>query len=123
MFYEEETKSFQSFYLQTTEVSNLEYQTFLNDLVIQGRKEEYEVAKVDSAKWVELYGEDFKEIKNMNFHHPVYKNFPVSNISRSGDELYCKWLTEEFDKFNKRLKFYHTSPRYTYVRLPCRSEW
>ena len=38
MFYEGSTKSFQAFYIQTTEVSNLEYRTFLNDLIIQGRK-------------------------------------------------------------------------------------
>lgn len=120
MLYEGSTKSFQAFYIQTTEVSNLEYQTFLNDLVIQGRKEEYEVAKVDSAKWVELYGEDFKEIKNMNFHHPVYKNFPVSNISRSGAELYCKWLTEEFDKI---YNFKNEDRFENLIRIPSRAEW
>ena len=94
MLYEGSTKSFQAFYIQTTEVSNLEYRTFLNDLIIQGRNEEYEIAKVDSAKWVELYGEGLKAMKNIYFHHPAFNNYPVCNLSRQAAELYCSWLTE-----------------------------
>jgi formylglycine-generating enzyme len=62
-------------------------------------------------------------VKECNQFQPVFNNSPVCNISRQAAELYCIWITKEFDKFNKRLKFYHTSPRYTYVRLPYRSEW
>lgn len=142
MIYEGETKSFQSFLIQTTEVSNLEYRTFLNDLIIQGRNEEYEIAKDNSAKWVELYGENIlytstmKSKNNWNdtisknlhfmsnyFNHPAYNNYPVCNISRAGAELYCIWLTKELQKFNKQPKDYKHSSKYKYVRLPLKSEW
>lgn len=123
MFYQGETKSFQSFLIQTTEVSNLEYRTFLNDLIIQERYTEFEIAKVDSAKWVELYSEYQKVMKDLYFNNPAYNNYPVCNISRTGAEMYCIWLTKEFDKFNKRSKDYKHSSKYKHVRLPLKSEW
>ena len=43
--------SIQSFIMQKTEVSNLEYRTFLFDLLIQDRKEEFLRAKPDQQQW------------------------------------------------------------------------
>lgn len=139
MFYEGSEKSFQAFYLQTTEVSNLEYRTFLNDLIIQKRFEEYEIAKVDSSKWVELYGGNkiysstkksknnwndsiYKNLHFMSnyFNHPAYNNYPVCNISRAGAELYCTWLQEEF----KKVYTFKNEERYeNLIRIPSRAEW
>jgi formylglycine-generating enzyme required for sulfatase activity len=139
MFYEGSTKSFQAFYMQTTEVSNLEYRTFLNDLIIHNRYEEYQIAKVDSDKWVELYGGNtiytstMKSKNNWNdsiyrnlhfmsnyFNHPAYNNYPVCNISREGAELYCSWLQEEF----KKVYAFKNEERYeNLIRLPSRAEW
>ena len=139
MLYEGSTKSFQAFYIQTTEVSNLEYRTFLNDLIIQGRNEEYEIAKVDSAKWVELYGENIlytstmesknnwsdtisKHLHSMSnyFNHPAFNNYPVCNISRQAAELYCSWITEEFDKV---YNFKNEDRFENLIRIPSRAEW
>jgi len=122
MFYDGETKSFQSFFIQTTEVSNLEYQTFLNDLIIQKRYNEYETAKVDSNKWVEIYGKGMESM-NLYFSHPSYNNYPVCNISRAGAELYCLWLTKELQKIDKRKSASNNQSRYKYIRLPYRSQW
>ena len=49
--------SVQAFIIQKTEVSNLEYRTFLFDLLIQGRKDEFLKAKPDQAMWTKLLGE------------------------------------------------------------------
>src|SRR3989338_8114910 len=48
--------SVQSFYMQTTEVTNLEYRTFLFDLLIQCRKDDFLIAKPDQAQWAAIYG-------------------------------------------------------------------
>jgi len=120
MLYEGSTKSFQALYMQTTEVSNLEYRTFLIDLIIQGRNEEYEIAKVDTAKWVELYSEYQKVMKDLYFNHPAYNNYPVCNISRVGAEMYCSWLMEEFDKVYNFKKEVQQENK---IRIPSRAEW
>lgn len=122
MFYEGSKKSFQAFYLQTTEVSNLEYRTFLNDLIIQKRFEEYEIAKVDSTQWTEKekYGKGMIAWLYSYFSHPAYNNYPVCNISRVGAELYCTWLQEEF----KKVYAFKNEERYeNLIRIPSRAEW
>ena len=119
MLYEGSTKSVQAFYIQTTEVSNLEYRTFLNDLIIQGRTEEYEIAKVDSNKWIETYGKGMQLMTNY-FSHPAYNNYPVCNISRAGAELYCSWLQEEF---KKEYEFKNQERYENLIRIPSRAEW
>lgn len=120
MLYEGKTVSFQAFYMQTTEVSNLEYRTFLNDLIIQKRFEDYEIAKVDSTQWVEIYGKGMETMKNMYFSHPAFNNYPICNISSAGAELYCAWLQEEF---KKEYEFKNQERYENLIRIPSRAEW
>lgn len=120
MLYEDKTVAFQAFYMQTTEVSNLEYRTFLNDLIIQKRFEDYEIAKVDSTQWVEKYGKGMETMKNMYFSHPAFNNYPICNISRAGAELYCAWLQEEF---KKEYEFKNQERYENLIRIPSRAEW
>jgi formylglycine-generating enzyme required for sulfatase activity len=46
--YKKDTFSVQAFYMETTEVTNLEYRTFLADLLIQNRTSDYLLAKPKS---------------------------------------------------------------------------
>lgn len=110
--------SISSYYMQRTEVTNLEYRTFLFDLVMQNRLEEFLVAKPDEDMWIKMFDKDAKVLAELYFSHPAYDEYPVVNISRSGAELYCKWLDEEVQKFakNKPLPFFHP-------RIPTRQEW
>lgn len=103
------------FFMSKTEISNLEYNEFLADLKMQGKTEEYELAKQHPEKWNERphsYGEPFVETYGM---HPAYAKYPVLTISKKGAELYCQWLTEKL------------TPKYPKhninFRLPTEYEW
>jgi formylglycine-generating enzyme required for sulfatase activity len=111
--------SLQGFYMQKTEVSNLEYRTFLYDLLIQNRKEEYLKASPNQKKWSELKGGENKKMEMYYFTHIAYNNFPVCNITRQGAEMYCTWLIQELMK----TKYPNKNTKYNDVRIPTRTEW
>ncbi|TNF47738.1 MAG: hypothetical protein EP305_07090, partial [Bacteroidetes bacterium] len=69
--------SVQAFYMSKTEVTNLEYRTFLFDLLIQGKKEEFIKAKPHQAKWTELFGESNKAMEELYFSEEAYNDYPV----------------------------------------------
>ena len=116
--YQNDTVSIQSFYMAKKEISNKEYRTFLFDLIIQGRKDEFLIAKPDQSQWSEGNVQHSK-MEEYYFSHPAYDNFPMVNVSRAGAELYCRWLTQELLKFvgDKHLE------RYNDVRIPMHVEW
>lgn len=111
--------SVQAFYMGIGEVTNFEYRTFLFDLIIQGRKDEFLKAKPDQNQWNNLPGGPNQAIVDHYFSHKAYNDFPVVNISREGAELYCKWLSEEVRKYVGIEK----EAGYNDVRLPLRVEW
>ncbi|MDG1331420.1 MAG: SUMF1/EgtB/PvdO family nonheme iron enzyme [Crocinitomicaceae bacterium] len=114
---EGDTVSVQSFYMSSSEISNLQYQEFLDDLLRKGELGKYNIAKVDSTGWTRDNNLIYVESMQNYYHkHPAYDNYPVVNISKAGAELYCEWLTEVYDSLSNgemKLKF----------RLPLRSEW
>ena len=116
--YNGKTVSVQAFKMQAAEVSNLEYRTFLFDILIQNRKEDFLIAKPDQSQWVKN-GTDFPAMETMYFSHPSYDNYPVNNISRIGAEMYCKWLTEETNKYLAE----KGKPAINDVRIPSYAEW
>ncbi len=102
------------FFMQNTEVSNLEFRTFLFDLLINGDKEAFLKAKPHQELWLNAPGHAKKmEMKENYFSDKRYNDYPVVNITPEGAELYCKWLC------NMSL------PRYTNItaRLPYENEW
>lgn len=111
--------SVQAFYLGIGEVTNFEYRTFLFDLLIQGRKDEFLKAKPDQSQWDTYPLFHLKYFQDNYFSDKKYNNYCVVNISREGAELYCKWLSEEVRKYvgDKR------EMKYNDVRLPLRVEW
>ncbi len=116
--YQNDSVSLQSFYMGKKEISNKEYRIFLFDLLIQGRKDEFLIAKPDQSQW--SIGQVNKSaMEEHYFSHPAYDNFPMVNVSRAGAELYCKWLSQELLKF---VGDKHPE-RYNDVRLPMHVEW
>lgn len=106
--------SVNAFYMQNTEVSNLEYRTFLYDLLIQDRKDDFLTAKPDQSQWTKLR-EDLRPMEEYYFSNVEYNDYPVNNISKAGVELYCKWLNEEQTiMYGKTIND---------VRLPTSEEW
>ena len=115
-----DTISVQSFYMETTEVTNLEYRTFLADLLIQDRNNDYLMAKPTQQAWMTKFPYSYNEpMTNMYFWHPAYDEYPVVNISRKGAQLYCEWLTIEANKILKE----NNKPLINDLRIPTDLEW
>lgn len=112
-----DTISVQSFYMSSSEITNLQYTEFLSDLLRKGDLKNYNIAKVDSTGWTRSFPEDYMQPMAQYYHaHPAYQNYPVVNITKEGADLYCKWLTAKYDSLSNgemKLKF----------RIPNRSEW
>lgn len=103
------------FMLSTTEVSNGEYTTFLEDLRASGRTELMEKAMPDVQLWTDV-GVTVEPYANHYHGHPAFANYPVVNVSRAGALAYCQWLQERLNKESG------SGARYE-VRLPERNEW
>lgn len=118
--YKNDTISVHSFYMQTTEVTNLQYRTFLIDQLIQGKTTEFLEAKPDQEMWVKKFPYSFNQpMANLYFSHPAYDEYPVVNISRKAAEMYCKWLTSETNAVLKSMN----KPLLNDWRLPVDVEW
>ena len=110
----------ENYFIKATEVSNKEYRTFLFDLLIKGRKEEFLQAKPEQSLWTNAAGQTaFKDMAKTYFSDKKYDDFPVVNITQVGAELYCKWLMEELNvqraSDSKIAKLE--------IRLPNQTEW
>jgi formylglycine-generating enzyme required for sulfatase activity len=107
--------SIDSFYISKFEVSNGEYLNFVNDL-----KEKdptmYSKMLPDTLVWHTMasFGEPYLY---HYFRHPAYRNYPVVGISYEQAEKYCKWLTNEYLKEEKR-KFKQVE-----FKLPNMDQW
>lgn len=106
-------------YMDKYEVTNGDYDKFLNNLKLSGQTELYQTALYDSAQWAKgKYAADFNEpMVNMYHWHPAYQNYPAVCISYEGAKAYCDWLTKQYNLQRKRT--------YTQVvfRLPTELEW
>ena len=98
----------QPFYMSETEVTNEQYHEFLEELKKQGREKEYEIAKIDNVLWGQF---DISGISDYANEYKHKQNCPVVNISKSGAELYCKWLSSKYPE------------NITEFRLPTTTEW
>lgn len=109
------------FYMQTAEVTNLEYRTFLFDLLINDKKEEFLKAKPDQKLWINSNGTSkFDNYKDLYFSDKRFKDNPVVNITVEGAEMYCKWLSDIASSYLKHESTRLSSCNY---RLPTESEW
>ncbi len=91
-----------SFYIDETEVSNvdyLEYLHWLKRVFGQDYPEVYQRALPDTLVWRDklAYNEPLVE---MYLRHPSYHNYPVVGVSWTQATEYCKWRT---DRVNERL--------------------
>lgn len=111
------------YYIQSTEVSVLEYRTFLYDLLMQGQKERYLLAKPNEKAWKQLDQDFGTKVAEHYFSDPAYDDFPMNCISREAAQLYCTWLNEELNKW-KVAKGKTNNPNFKWIlRLPTEQEW
>jgi len=107
-------------YLDKYEVTNGDYNKFLNNLKLSGQTELYQLALYDSTQWTKgKFAEASFNDPMMNLYHwhPAYENYPAVCISYEGAKAYCEWLTKQYNLQRKRT--------YTQVvfRLPTELEW
>jgi len=110
------SKVYDNFYMSKYEVSNLQYRTFLDELKKNGNLEKYSQAEVDSARWIDSLGINEVYV-HLYLRHQAYNNYPVVNISYEGAVLFCEWLTDKYNNYEKR-KFKKVK-----FRLPQQIEW
>jgi hypothetical protein len=103
-----------NFYMQTAEITNLEYRTFLFDLLIKGKKDEFLKAKPEQSLWINSNGTNkFDSYKDSYFSDKRFNEYPVVNISVEGAEMYCMWLKELLTEKMPNCD----------VKLPTETEW
>lgn len=106
-------------FMDKYEVTNGDYNKFLNNLKLSGQTELYQAALYDSTQWTQgKYAVSFNDpMKEMYHWHPAYQNYPAVCISYEGAKAYCEWLTKQYNLQRKRT--------YTQVvfRLPTEKEW
>jgi hypothetical protein len=107
----------EAFSLRNMGITNLEYKTFLADLLMQDRNEDYFASQVMTGNW-SVYG--YNNLAASYFQDDKYNDFPVVNITLAGAKLFCSWLEEESLKYMKAngLKI-----KPLQVRLPYDVEW
>lgn len=106
------TETIQGFWMQKTEVSNLEWRHFIQAI-------EQAFGKDSSAKLLpdtHLWGDQNQPMKRYYYHHPSFQNYPVVNISLEQANAYCKWI-----QGNMRQQLPKLSQ--VQVLLPNEAEW
>lgn len=103
-------------YASKYEVTNYEYQEFLQHLKHNPDASLYEQYRIFNENW--NMKDSFLQPFENNYHiHPAYFEYPVVNISQEGAKAYCEWLTATYNAYPKRafekVKF----------RLPTEQEW
>jgi formylglycine-generating enzyme required for sulfatase activity len=115
---EGEKVSLDKFIANRLEVSVINYKTFLFDLIIQKRFDEFHLYKPKRETW----GLD-SAFYNFHVHdyliHPAHNNRPILNISIDGAEAFCKWLFEE----TKKSDFKNRTASLKAIRIPTYEEW
>jgi len=96
------------------EISNLEYNTFLNAIA---KKDStlYLIYRIDSLKWIEMLHEE--AFAKYYHRHPSFNNCPALCMSYEAAIAYCNWLTELYNNDPER-KFKKVS-----FMLPTEQEW
>ena len=96
------TVTVSSFYLDETEVRNvdyLEYLYWINRVYGQSYPEVYKKALPDTLVWRDKLGYNEPYVESY-LRHPAYRNYPVVGVSWSQANDFCVWRT---DRVNERI--------------------
>lgn len=115
--YNGNTKKIGDFFMQGHEVTNLEYRTFLFELLYQKRKDDYLKARPNEDLWINCTGTGkFDSFKKDYFLNKAYNDYPVVNITAEAAKMYCVWL-------DSIAQVWADDDVDLYIDLPKESEW
>jgi len=103
------------YFIQETEVSNKAYNQFLKELYLKGKTTEYDLAIQSPENWRNGKTQLPATLTDYYHNHKAFEDFPVVTISKKGAELYCDWMTENWQKKYPEVKIK--------FRLPTGAEW
>lgn len=109
-------------YASSFEVSNDQYQAFLQDLLQEKRFDLLEQCKIQSTDWRSLLPEEYRDLPESVLYEnasPEAGNCPIVNISQEAATAYCEWLTEVYNASDHRRKRFQK----VRFRLPTVEEW
>jgi formylglycine-generating enzyme required for sulfatase activity len=89
-----------SFYIDETEVSNLDYLEYLywtSRVFGKDHPEVYQRALPDTLVWRDKLAYN-EPLVNMYLRHPAYQNYPVVGVSWVQATEYCKWRTDRVNE-------------------------
>jgi len=107
-------------YAYESEITNADYNIFLNFLRENKRDDIYERSKFDLSQYTEpayTYMRTYHANTIVTKKNKYFTTYPVVNISYEGAQAYCDWLTEQYNNLPER--------KYKNVRfrLPSVNEW
>lgn len=111
----------QSFYMDETEVSNVDWHFFMEDyLKSDGGKARERDLTPDTTVWLRdlAYNDPIAETY---FSHPAFYTYPVVGVNWHQANEYCKWRTEAVN--NSIQEEDEEAVLYPSYRLPSEAEW
>lgn len=102
------------FSISETEVSNRQYQYYLQSLKRKGQIDDFNKALPDTTVWRDLlaYNEPFVQYY---FRHKAYKNYPLVGVTQKQAFAYCDWLSDSLTRQNSEVSIT--------IKLPTRNQW
>jgi formylglycine-generating enzyme required for sulfatase activity len=123
-FHPERQVSVQAFYMSRTEVTNLQYRTFYNEMVKLVGLDSASYFLPDTSSFVKDLPYAFSEPMEKNYYsHPAYDNYPVIGVSWFQASGYVKWLNYEVDKLIKSNPEWREKYGLNFFRIPTEMEW
>jgi len=109
-----------SFYIDETEVTNLDWKEFLYFILRDSSQELYEKLIPDTTVWYRdlAYNDPYVMYY---FQHEAFHMYPVVGVNWHQANEYCKWRTAIVNK--KRLEDDPEAILYPAYRLPTEAEW
>ena len=107
--------------VKTAEVSNAEYQLFLEDLLRQRKYDYLDSARIAPANWLSLLPDSVAQLPESEIYRmgrPESPRHPIVNISHRAAELYAIWITQLYNQDPKR-----EGGRDVRFRLPTAAEF
>lgn len=113
--------SISSFYISSTEVTNLQYRSFCKAVEKWHGKDSAVKLLPDTACWSRFYAYG-EPMATYYFSHPAYHSYPVVGVNYSQAVAYTQWLTTQLHE-SPVLNQFVMKGTLGNVHLPTEAEW